>query len=131
MLASGEIPSRTRAVGAMPPTRGGRVGGRRRSIARGAIRRRDELRDDIDHFHLPPPRRAAIRRGRSGTTSTCCRPIGKRWAFISFIVGGAVPDGQWGGQVLVTLHEQGGASRRFVASVPVERRALLDARAPI
>ena len=25
---------------------------------------------------------------------------------------------QWGGQVLVTLHTQGGASRRFVATVP-------------
>ena len=37
----------------------------------------------------------------------------KRWAFISFIVGGAVPDGRWGGQVLLTLHEEGRPARRF------------------
>jgi hypothetical protein len=41
-----------------------------------------------------------------------------QWAFISLIVGGAVPNGEWGGQVLVTLHSQGGASRRFVATFP-------------
>src|SRR5262249_2192808 len=42
-------------------------------------------------------------------------PDRKRWAFVSFILGGDVPNGQWGGQVLVTLHEEGGSSRRFVA----------------
>jgi hypothetical protein len=41
-----------------------------------------------------------------------------RWAFISLIVAGQVPDGAWGGQVLVTLHTQGGPTRRFVATVP-------------
>ena len=37
-----------------------------------------ELRHDIDHFHLPPADDAAAlaRAGRSGTTSTCCRPTG-------------------------------------------------------
>ena len=42
----------------------------------------------------------------------------KRWAFLSFIVGGAVPDGRWGGQVLLTLHEEGKPARRFSAAFP-------------
>jgi hypothetical protein len=42
----------------------------------------------------------------------------RRWAYVSLIVGGRVPEGPWGGQVLVTLHEQGKGSRRFVTTVP-------------
>jgi len=42
----------------------------------------------------------------------------KRWAFLSFIVGGDVPSGEWGGQVLLTLHQQGKPARRFSATVP-------------
>jgi hypothetical protein len=34
------------------------------------------------------------------------------------MVGGAIPDGEWGGQILVTLHEQDRPARRFVANVP-------------
>src|SRR6202049_3136872 len=41
----------------------------------------------------------------------------KRWAFISFIVGGDVTGTQWGGQIGITLREQGGATRRFAATV--------------
>ena len=37
---------------------------------------------------------------------------------MSFIVGGRIPAGPWGGQVLVTLHEQGKSPRRFVTGVP-------------
>src|SRR5262249_42064577 len=42
----------------------------------------------------------------------------RRWAFLSFIVAGDVPNGRWGGQVLLTLHSQGAPERRFVANVP-------------
>ena len=117
--ATGEIPSRTAAVGAAA------------SLAAGswtddeADRRwRDptpyELRHEIDHFHLPP-----TRAGQPPDESwaewhyfNIVSADRRRWAFISFIVGGAVPSGRWGGQVLVTLHEQGLPARRFVASSP-------------
>ena len=42
----------------------------------------------------------------------------ERWAFISFIVAGQVPNGRWGGQVLVTTHEEGRPARRFTAVAP-------------
>jgi hypothetical protein len=45
----------------------------------------------------------------------------RRWSFISFILGGDIPHGRWGGQVLVTTHEAvtaGGPARqrRYVAA---------------
>jgi hypothetical protein len=115
--AAGEIPSLTRAVGGAPELAAGRW--EDDELDR---RWRDptpaELRDDIDHFHLPP---ASARRDTTWGEWHYFNVLSsdhKRWAYVSLIVGGLVPDGPWGGQVLITLHEQGGASRRFVASVP-------------
>ncbi len=77
-----------------------------------------ELRADIDHFHLPP--RDVENRDSWGEWHyfNVLSADRKRWAFLSFIVGGAVPDGRWGGQVLLTLHEEGKPARRFSAAFP-------------
>jgi hypothetical protein len=115
--AAGEIPSLTRAVGGLPDLAQG-------SWTDDDLDRRwhdptlSELRDDIDRFHLPPP---SARRDSTWGEWHYFNVVSndhKHWAYISLIVGGVVPDGRWGGQVLVTLHEQGAASRRFVAAVP-------------
>jgi hypothetical protein len=117
VLASGEIPSRTSAVGAMPPIIGG-LWSDDGADRRWAEPLPDELRHDIDHFHLPPPSARNDPTWAEWHYFNVLSPDRRRWAFISFIVGGAVPNGEWGGQVLVTLHEQGGPSRRFVAGAP-------------
>ena len=77
-----------------------------------------ELRHDIDHFHLPPA--GLSRPGSWGEWHyvNVLSPDRRRWTFISFIVAGNIRGGQYGGQVLVTTHEQGGRSRRFSATVP-------------
>ena len=117
VMASGDIPSRNSGVGAAPV------------VAAGAWRDdtldrvwRDptprELRDAIDHFHLPAPGVRGDPMWAEWHYFNVLSLDRRRWAFISFIVGGAMPNGEWGGQVLVTLHEQGGVERRFVASVP-------------
>lgn len=117
VLAGGEIPSRTSALDAMPP------------VAAGAWNDdtldhvwRDpspaELRNAIDHFHLPPQSVRGDPAWAEWHYFNVLSADRTRWAFISLIVGGAVPGGEWGGQVLVTLHSQGGASRRFVATLP-------------
>ncbi len=117
VMASGEIPSRTTAVGALPPIAAGAWSDDAYDVAW-----RDpspaELRNAIDHFHLPPAEARGDPSWAEWHYFNVVSADRTRWAFISFIVGGAVPNGEWGGQVLVTLHEQGGASRRFVASVP-------------
>ena len=117
VLASGEIPSRTAAVGAMPPLASGQWSddGFDREWRDPTL---NELRNAIDHFHLPPKDVRGDPSWAEWHYFNVLSPDRSHWAFISFIVAGAVPDGRWGGQVLVTLHEQDGPSRRFVATVP-------------
>jgi len=117
VLATGEIPSRTTGLGAMPPIGTGAWNDdtldhvwRDPSAA--------ELRQAIDHFHLPPQSVRGDPTWAEWHYFNVLSADRTRWAFISLIVGGAVPTGEWGGQVLVTLHAQGGASRRFVATQP-------------
>ena len=118
--ASGEIPSLTRLVGAAPALAAGRWedddGDRRWTRPTPA-----ELRHEIDHFHLPPERAARRESWAEWHYFNVLSADRRRWAFISYIVGGDVGRGRWGGQLLVTLREQGGRSRRFVATVPSER----------
>src|SRR4051812_24833552 len=115
--ASGELPSRTRMLGALP------------SVASGAwdddsldVRWREpsmaQLRDEVDHFHLPRGSAVGDPSWAEWQYFNVLSNDRRRWAFISFIVGGAIQRGEWGGQVLVTLHEIGRPSRRFVATVP-------------
>jgi hypothetical protein len=118
--ASGEIPSATRAVGAAPALASGRWeddDADRRWLAPTNF----ELRHDIDRFHQPPAGLAAPESWAEWHYANVLSDDGQRWAFISFIVAGDVRGAPWGGQLLVTTHEQGGRARRFVATVPAER----------
>lgn len=130
VLASGELPSRTRRVGALPPIAAGSWTDDARDIAW-----RDpsphQLRDAIDHFHLPPDSARNDPTWAEWHYFNVLSADHKRWAFISFIVAGQVPNGRWGGQVLVTTHEQGGASRRFTASVPATDVRFSTSRADV
>src|SRR6185503_14931998 len=45
----------------------------------------------------------------------------QRWAFLTFMPGGQVPNGQWGGRLLLTLHETGGRARRISQTVDSSR----------
>jgi hypothetical protein len=117
ILANAEIPSRTLAVGARGPLAAGTW--EDDSIDRvWRDPRLDELRHSIDHFHLPPSEARHDRTWGEWHYFNVLSPDRSKWVFISLMVGGEVPDGEWGGQVLITTHEQGGASRRFVAAPP-------------
>jgi hypothetical protein len=130
VMASGELPSRTAAVGGMPALASG-------AWSDDSLDRawRDpsaaELRDAIDHFHLPPQAARGDPTWAEWHYFNLLSPDHSKWAFVSFIVAGAVPSGQWGGQVLVTLHEQGGRSRRFVATVPAPMVRMSTTRANV
>jgi hypothetical protein len=115
--ASGGIPSQDAAVGAAPDLAAG-------TWADDSLDRKwraptaFELRNEIDHFHVPPPAVAGNPTWAEWHYFNVVSADRQRWAFISFIVAGAVERGRWGGQVLVTLHEHGRPERRFVATVP-------------
>src|SRR5262249_41027289 len=124
------IPSRTAAVTAMPPIAAGSWDDDGPDVE-WRDPRPNELRHVIDHFHLPPP---AARHDPSWAEWHYFNVMSAdrtTWAFISLIVGGAVPDGVWGGQVLITLHTQGAEARRFVASVPSRDIRLSTSRADV
>lgn len=117
--ASADIPSLTDSLGAAPRVVAGRWSDDsldRRWYAPTAA----ELRHDIDHFHLPPREAAGDPSWAEWHYFNVISPDRRRWAFVSFIVAGAVSDTsrRWGGQVLVTLHEQGKPARRFTSTVP-------------
>lgn len=117
--ASGEIPSRSEAVGSVANIIGGTWtddDGDRRWLHPTPA----ELRREVDSFHLPP---AGVNTSSWAEWHyfNVLSADRKRWAFISFILAGDIPDGRWGGQVLVTLHEDGGSSRRFTAEAMPER----------
>jgi hypothetical protein len=118
--ASGEIPSATRAVGAGPEVIDGtweNDEGDRRWIAPTLA----ELRHEIDHFHLPSDSVAKKDTWAEWHYFNVVSQGGKRWAFISFIVGGDVTGTKWGGQLRITLREQGGATRQFAATIDRSR----------
>ncbi|HXN76877.1 MAG TPA: hypothetical protein VN876_09585 [Gemmatimonadaceae bacterium] len=114
--ASGDIPSATRAVGAAPEIMTGKWendDGDRRWVAPTLV----ELRNEIDRFHVPSDSVANKDTWAEWHYFNVLSSDRKRWAFISFIVGGDVTGTQWGGQIGITLREQGGATRRFAATV--------------
>lgn len=105
--ASGEIPSATMAVGAGPEVIDGKWendDGDRRWIAPTMA----ELRHEIDHFHRPSDSVANRDTWAEWHYFNVLSQGGKRWAFVSFIVGGDVTGTKWGGQLGITLREQAG-----------------------
>lgn len=118
--ASGEIPSATRAVGAAPEIVDGiweNDDGDRRWVSPAPF----ELRNEIDHFHIPSDSVANRDTWAEWHYFNVLSPDKKRWAFISFIVGGDVTSTKWGGQIGITLREQGGATRRFATTLDRSR----------
>ncbi|HET9012453.1 MAG TPA: hypothetical protein VFN38_11600, partial [Gemmatimonadaceae bacterium] len=117
--ASGDIPSLTAAVGAAPEVTAGQW--RDDSLDRRWRAPTDaELRHDIDHFHEPPREVAGDPSWAEWHYFNVVSADRSRWAFVSFIVAGEVGSAadRWGGQVLVTLHEQGKPQRRFTSTAP-------------
>ena len=114
--ASGDIPSATRTVGAAPEIVAGKWDnddGDRRWVAPTLV----ELRSDIDRCHVPSDSVANRDTWAEWHYFNVLSPDRRRWAFISFIVGGDVTGTGWGGQIGITLREQDGATRRFAATV--------------
>lgn len=127
--ASGEIPAATKAVGAAPEIIAGtweNDDGDRRWVAPTAA----ELRHEIDHFHVLSDSVADRDTWAEWHYFNVLSEGGKRWAFVSFIVGGDVTGAKWGGQLGITLRQQatgnrqrtaGGATRRFSATLDRSR----------
>ena len=116
--ASADIPSLTTTLGAAPKiTQGAWTDDSLDRRWRSPTTR--ELRHEIDHFHLPPAEASGDPSWAEWHYFNVLSPDRRRWAFITFMLAGDVGGraDRWGGQLLVTLHEQGRPARRFTSSV--------------
>ncbi|MEO8449978.1 MAG: hypothetical protein ABI647_09320 [Gemmatimonadota bacterium] len=110
--AGGEIPSRSRLAGAGLPVTAGRwedAPEDRRFVSPTA----QQLYDELDHFHRPRFRDPSWGEWQYYNVVAG----GESW-YITYLVGGDIVGGDWGGQLLVTSPKAGGASRRFLAVAP-------------
>ncbi len=115
--ASGEIPEAGDAVGAPALLTAGRwtndAGDQRWTSPT-----LEQLRHDADHFHLPPADVATPESWGEWHYFNVLSADADRWYFITYIVAGAVPNGRWAGQLLVTAHQTGRPAQRFSLPVP-------------
>lgn len=112
--AMGELPSATRAVGAAPTIVAGDWVDDEHD-RRWQRPTPDALLHEIDRFHVTPASLSEAERATWGEWHyfNVINDARTRWAFLTLAVGGDVPTGTWGGQVLLTVHEKGRAARRF------------------
>lgn len=80
----------------------------------------EELRHDIDHFHLPPDSVANRDSWAEWHYANVVSDDGKQWAFISLIIAGDPTGDDWRGVVTITLREEEGRTRKFESLVPRE-----------
>ncbi|HEU5169067.1 MAG TPA: hypothetical protein VFU46_00945 [Gemmatimonadales bacterium] len=124
--AGGEIPSRAAAVGAGLDLL---AGAWRDSPADSAYvaPTAQQLYDGLDRFHLPP--RPDSTWGEWHYFNLVVGP--DQWWYVSYLVGGEVPGGRWGGQVLVTRRRPDGVYERFTADAPSSRVSFDTTRADL
>ena len=124
--AGGEIPSRVAAVGAA------------RNIVSGAWRDTpadsawiaptdQQLYDELDHFHLPVTSDSSWGEWHYFNLS----PGPDEWWYITYLVGGEVPHGRWGGQLLISHRTPDGRYTRYRAVVPADSIVLDTTRADL
>ena len=113
--AGGEIPSRA-GCGRCRPGHTARHAGadspRRLRLHR--AHRRQQLYDELDRFHIP--RRADSSWAEWQYYNIVTGP--EEWWYVTYLVGGAVPDGRWGGRVMLTHRRPDGHYERFTSDAP-------------
>lgn len=115
--AVGEIPSVTRAVGALPELAAGRWRDDDGDRRYGHPTRR-ELYDEIDHFHITPAGVTHPESWAEWQYFNVLSASGHAWTFISYIVAGDVRGTRWGGKLGVTVRDSAGAIHRYALLVP-------------
>jgi hypothetical protein len=124
--AGGEIPSRAAAVGSRLNVRAGRW---EDSPADSSYMSptSQQFYDELDRFHLPP--RPDPSWGEWHYFNLVISP--EEWWYITFLVGGEVRSGNWGGQLLITRRTQGSRYDRFATQVPAAEVEFDTARANV
>jgi hypothetical protein len=124
--AGGEVPSRAHAVGSGLKVLSGRWEDSPEDSSY-LNPTRQELYDELDRFHLPARPDSAW--GEWHYFNLVTSP--SEWWYISYLVGGEVLRGRWGGQVLVTHRRADGRYERFTSQAAPGRIAFDTSRAEL
>jgi hypothetical protein len=124
--AGGEIPSRAAAIGAGLDVRRGAWHDSAADSAYVAPTAQ-QLYDQLDRFHLPP--RPDSTWGEWHYFNLVTAP--GEWWYVTYLVGGEVPAGRWGGRMLVTHRRPDGVYDRFTADAPAAATHFDTARADL
>jgi hypothetical protein len=108
-----EIPSRANAVGSGLDVRSGHWEDTASDSAY-VTPTPQQLYDQLDRFHLPP--RPDSTWGEWHYFNLLTGP--NEWWYITYLVGGDVPAGEWEGQVLITRRRADGRYERFSTRAP-------------
>jgi hypothetical protein len=76
-----------------------------------------QLYDELDRFHLPLGPDSSW--GEWHYFNVVTSP--SEWWYITYLIGGEVPRGRWGGQILITRRASDGRYQRFLAQAPPSR----------
>ncbi len=124
--AGGEIPSRAAAVGAELNLVAGAWNDAPADSAY-LDPTPQRLYDELDHFHLPP--RLDSTWGEWHYFNLVTGP--SEWWYVTYLIGGEVPTGRWGGQLLVTHRRADGRYERFTARAAPDQVSFDTARADV
>ena len=124
--AGGQIPSRAAALGTALDVRHGRWTDSH-ADSLWIAPSRQQLYDELDRFHVPP--RPDSTWGEWHYFNVVPSP--DEWWYVTYLVGGALPTGRWGGRLLVTHRRPDGRYDRFAADVPSSAVVLDTARADL
>jgi len=124
--AGGEIPSRARALGAGLRVLEGHWADQPTDSA-WITPTAEQLYHELDRFHLPPV--ADPSWGEWHYFNLAVGP--DEWWYISYLVGGEVLRGRWGGQLLVTHRRPDGGSDRFTRDFPATEVSFDTTRADL
>jgi hypothetical protein len=111
--AGGEIPSRAAGVGSGLDVRAGHWEDSDADSAY-VIPTPQQFYDELDRFHLPS--RPDSSWGEWHYFNLLSSP--DEWWYITYLIGGEVPAGKWGGQLLVTRRRSDGRYERFATQAP-------------
>jgi hypothetical protein len=124
--AGGDVPSRARALGSGLEITSGTWNDSGADSAY-LTPTRQQLYDEIDRFHLPPQPDPAW--GEWHYFNLVTAP--DEWWYITYLIGGEVYRGRWGGQLLVTHRRSDGKYERFVEQAAAGSIAVDTTRADL
>jgi hypothetical protein len=111
--AGAEIPSRASAVGAGLRVIAGRWGDSP-ADSQWVAPTMEQLYHELDRFHRPLSADSSW--GEWHYFNLAAAP--DEWWYITYLIGGSIPTGRWGGRLLISRRTPSGAYERYTADVP-------------